>query len=229
MSMYRNLKVNKLMLKNAMGAVCKLKCRYKTSQSEKEAATIVGDSGSFPIGQSRTLDLTNLNIPEGAWVTVQVDVVAGRDNAGEVWFIYCKDYDATGKFTITGTTLHNNVSFGGISDMYGDDLVNRFKLNNQSGTVCKLSCLYKILKADEPNRVGNTGNINVGQSITLDLDSLDIPDSAWVTAYVDVAAGEDGNSNAWFKFKKGNRKQAEYTITGVINFTDVVFDRVEDF
>ena len=61
------------------------------------------------------------------------------------------------------------------------------------------------------------------------MDSLDIPDSAWVTAYVDVAAGEDGNSNAWFKFKKGNRKQAEYTITGVINFTDVVFDRVEDF
>lgn len=227
MSIYRNLKISKLTLKNGMGAVCWLKCRYKTS--EKAEVYDVGDSGSFPIGQTRTLDLTSLEIPEGAWVTVRVGVGAGKDNTGDVWFIYGKDYDATAKFTITGTTLNNKVSYGGISDMYGDDLINRLKLNNQSGTVCALNCFYKINKEDEPNRVGTTGHINVGGSTTLGLDSLEIPNLAWVTAYVDVTAGADGSSNVWFKFKKGNKKQANYTITGVINFTDVVFDRVEDF
>lgn len=226
MSMYRNLKVNKLTLKNAMGAVCKLKCRYKTS--ENGSTTDIGDSGNFPLGQTRTLDLTNLNIPEGAWVTVYVDVVAGYDNAGDVWFIYSKDYDATAKFTITGTTLSSKVSYWGISDMYFDALVDRLKLNNQSGTVCALKCFYKIGKEDEPNCVGSTKYINLGESTILDLSNLEIPDLAWITAYVDVSAGKDDYSNVWFKFKKGNKKQADYTISGVINFTDIVFDTLED-
>lgn len=189
----------------------------------------VGDSGSFPIGQSRTLDLTTLNIPEGAWVTVYVGVGAGHSNSGDIWFIYSKDYDATAKFTITGTTLNNKVSYGGVSDMYGEDLVNRLKLNNQSGTVCALQCYWKIDKENEPNRIGKTKFINVGESATLDLDGLDIPEQAWVTAFAEVSAGTDDSSNVWFKFKKGNRKQANYTISGVINFTDVVFDGMEDF
>ena len=113
--------------------------------------------------------------------------------------------------------------------MYGEDLVNRLKLYNQSGTVCALQCYYKIDKENEPNYIGKTKYINVGESAILDLDGLDIPDQAWVTAFAEVSAGSDNNSNVWFKFKKGNRKQANYTISGVINFTDVIFDGVEDF
>lgn len=226
MSIYRSLKVNKLTLKNAMGAVCWLKCRYK--MAENGETKDVGDSGSYPVGQSRTLDLTSLNIPENAWVTVYAGVSAGKANTGEVWFIYSKDYNATANFTITGTTLNNKISYGGISDMYGEEFVNSIKLNNQSGTVCALNCFYKINKEDEPTRIGGTGYINVGQSTTLDLDTLEIPNLAWITAYVDVSAGKDGYSNVWFKFQKGNKKQASYTISGVINFTDVVFDKVEN-
>lgn len=109
MKTYRNIKVRYLRLYNKMGAVCWLVCKYKMSENSAEKK--VGDSGGFPIGQSRTLDLSKLGIPEGALVTAHVGVIAGKDNSGTVWFVYSKDCDATASYIVTGTTLHNGVLY----------------------------------------------------------------------------------------------------------------------
>ena len=89
--------------------------------------------------------------------------------------------------------------------MYGDDLINGLKLNNQSGTVCTLECYYKKEKEEDPKRTGSTGNITVGFSGKLNLDNLDLPDMAWVTAYANVKAGSDDFCPVWFRYKKGNK------------------------
>lgn len=225
MSTYRNTKISKIKLKNASGTSCSLECYYKMAQDDKPKR--IGSTGHFPLGQSKTLDLKKLkDLPEGAWVTAYSNV-AGDDSQGNVWFIYGKDVETTASFEISGTAFKTKTSFTSISEMYGEELVNKLKLNNQSGTVCSLECYYKKNKEDDPNRMGSTGNFPVGQSKTLNLDTLELPDSVWVTAYVNVDSGSDDHSNVWFQYKKGNNKCAEYTITGVINFTTVGFDQVE--
>lgn len=61
-------------------------------------------SGSFPRLQSRSIDLTDLNIPAGTVVTVYIDADAGKQNvACNPTVTY--DPDAQGvKFKVTGTT-----------------------------------------------------------------------------------------------------------------------------
>lgn len=224
--MYRNTKISKIELKNASGTSCSLECYYKIGQDDTPQR--IGSTGHFPLGKSRILDLKGLNIPEGAWVTAYSNV-SGKDSVGEIWFIYSTDVDVTALFEISGTAFKTKTSYVSISEMYGDELVNMLKLNNQSGTVCSLECYYKKNKEDNPNRIGSTSSFPVGKNKTLELDALELPgDLVWVTAYVNVKSGSDDHSNVWFPYKKGNNKCAEYTITGVINFTTVGFDKVKD-
>lgn len=225
MAIYKVNKVNKIELENASGTVCKLKCYYKITESDTPKT--IGSTGNFSLGKSRTLNLSEIaDLPDGAWVTAYADV-SGKDSASDVWFIYDKNYDATASFEITGTAFKTKVAFKSISEMYGDDLINGLKLNNQSGTVCTLECYYKKEKEEDPKRTGSTGNITVGFSGKLNLDNLDLPDMAWVTAYANVKAGSDDFCPVWFRYKKGNKKCAEYTISGVINFTTVTFNNVD--
>ena len=107
MTIYRNVKINRIRLYNKMAANCKLDCKYKMNEND-EAIRVKGE-GSFPIGKSRILNLTGLGIPEGALVTAHVDVVAGKDNEGPAWFVYSKNSQTIASYTITGTTLHNGV------------------------------------------------------------------------------------------------------------------------
>lgn len=225
--MYRDIKISKIELKNASGTACYLECYYKVGQNDTPIR--VGKTGRLHLGDNGRLDLSGLEIPDGAWVTAYSNVASGKDSAGEAWFIFDKNEDVTAYFEISGTAFKTTTSYVGISELYGQELVNKLKLNNQSGTVCSLECYYKQDKEANPNRIGSTSKFPVGQSGTLDLDSLEFPEGKiWVTAYANVESGVDDHCNTWFPYKKGNNKCAEYTITGVINFTTVGFDKVVD-
>ena len=50
----------------------------------------------------------------------------------------------------------------------------------------------------------------------------------YVTAHVDVKAGKDDYADIWAKYKPNSEKGAEFTISGVINFTDVGFNGLID-
>lgn len=121
-----------------------------------------------------------------------------------------------------------------IMNTYIDSYVKTLKLNNQSGTVCSLECYYKIAQEDKPKRAKGTGNFPVGQSKSLDLSSLDTLNElvnkgheVWVTAFANVKAGKDCSANVWVKYKSSADATAEYTISGVINFTKISFNEVK--
>lgn len=223
---YQNVKVSVLELHNASGTVCSLECYYKMAESDEPKRS--EGTGKFPLGKSKSLNLDDLEIPNGAWVTAYANVRSGKDSHGETWFLYEKGVGTRASFEVTGTAFKTKVSYSGITDRYDTDLINGLKLSNQSGTVCALECLYKKNKDDEPQRIGETGNITVGLSKTLNLDELTLADGVWVTAFANVKAGRDERGKVWFQYKKGNKKTAEYTISGVINFTSLTFDKVSE-
>lgn len=226
MDIYKNNKVGRIELKNASGTVCRLRCYYKMAESDNPKE--IGETGKFTLGKSKELKLYEIEgLPNGAWVTAYADVSSGKDSSSNVWFVYDKNNHTRVSYEVTGTAFKTKVAFKSISEIYGDELINVLKLNNQSGAVCKLECYYKMQPEDQPETAGSTSNITVGFSKELSLDNLNIPENAWITAYASVVAGKDDHATAWFRYKKGNKKYAEYTISGVINFTSMTFDKVD--
>lgn len=227
--MYRDIKISKIELKNASGTVCSLECYYKLGKDDKPQR--IGSTGNFPLGQIKTLDLRSLkDLPEGAWVTAYSNVSWGADSEGDDWFIYSKDADLTAFFSISGTAFKTYTSFVS-EDLYHEEPVSKLKLNNRAGATCCLFCYYKINKDDTPKLLASicTEQFPIGQSATLNIDyNENIPDGAWVTAYVDVMLGTPLYSHVWFPYKRKEKKCAEYTTKGVINLMEVEFDKVED-
>lgn len=115
---------------------------------------------------------------------------------------------------------------------YIDKFIDKLKLNNQSGTVCSLECYYKVGKEGDAKRVGTTDTFPVGQSKTLDLNGLsELTELAaqgheiWVTAFANVRAGKDCHSDVWLQYKRNSDLTGEYTISGVVNFTKMAFNK----
>lgn len=113
---------------------------------------------------------------------------------------------------------------------YINESVDSIKLENQSGTVCSVECYYKVEQDGTPVRIGKTDNFPVGQSGSIDLNSLDEIKSLaatgrniWVTAFANVKVGTDSASNVWLQFKENSKKEADYVIYGVVNFTKVAY------
>lgn len=111
---------------------------------------------------------------------------------------------------------------------YMDKEIGTLKLSNQAGVVCYLECYWKKGKNGKAERIGKTDSILLGQSGTLNIweTSIGDDDDIWVTAFANVAAGKDCSGSTWLRYKADSRDTAEFTISGVINFTTVSFDRV---
>lgn len=111
---------------------------------------------------------------------------------------------------------------------YIDKEIGSLKLNNQAGVVCYLECYWKSGKNGEAKRIGKTDSILLGQSGTLNINETGLSDEGeiWVTAFANVSAGRDCNGSTWLKYKANSKNTAEFTITGVINFTTISFDSI---
>lgn len=118
-----------------------------------------------------------------------------------------------------------------MQDTFIDDTyVNTLSLGNQSGTVMSLECYYKESTGDDAKRLGNSGAYPVGQGRSLDLKALasqhGLKEDCWITAYANVKAGRDSTGTVWVRYRSNYDKTANYTISGVINFTKVAFNGV---
>lgn len=103
-----------LELKNQGGFVVRLECYYTTSDYAAEWKT-TGNTGDITLGRSKSLKLEELEkLRDGDIVTVYAKVILGKDNHGKVNFIYRKGNPRTAKFTISGTTLDNELGFNEI-------------------------------------------------------------------------------------------------------------------
>jgi hypothetical protein len=72
-------------------------------------------TGDILLGQTQEYDPGDLGVPDGARMTIYVDVVAGSNNAGRHHFTYQKGNPHKGDYVITGTTLDNFLGLIGIS------------------------------------------------------------------------------------------------------------------
>lgn len=239
MAEYIDKSIGILELENQAGVKCYLECYYKLGKDG--SAKRIGKSDSILLGQSVTLNLRDLGLSEDdeIWVTAYANVSAGDDSSGDVWLRYDHKSTDTATFVITGTAFGTAITFERVTtgDQYFETPINRITLNNQSGTVCRLECYYKLGKSGTPHRVGDSENILVGQAVTLnllDIDELKNKENSdeviWVTAYANVSAGKDCYGCSWFPFKSlSAMTEAVYSIIGVINFTYITFNKIIPF
>ena len=71
-------------------------------------------SGDFPVLQTREASPGECGVPDGSLVWLKVGVVAGYDNKSNHCFIYRAGDQRVADFSISGTTLDNNLEFKGL-------------------------------------------------------------------------------------------------------------------
>jgi len=99
-------KIGKMSLKNSGGFVAKIQICYIDSNGEKQ---LTGKSGDIPLGQTKTVDPGDMNVPDGATVYMYAFVVWGKDNQATQAFVYQKNNTSTASYDISGTTLNNDL------------------------------------------------------------------------------------------------------------------------
>lgn len=103
--------IGKMSLKNNGGFAVKLQFVYIDSNGDKQH---VDGTGSFPLGQTETADPGDYGVPDGSPVALYAFVVWGRDNTASQLFFYQKGAPMCAAYTISGTTLDNELGFTGL-------------------------------------------------------------------------------------------------------------------
>lgn len=109
MQLHINFCIDELKLQNKSATVCQLRCHYKVNQDgERKRA---GESGYFPVEQSKTLDLNSLQElldlekqGKEVWVTAQADIKAAGDEECGLWFRFKSNSNAQAYFKVIGTS-----------------------------------------------------------------------------------------------------------------------------
>lgn len=102
--------VGKFRLENEGGFVAKLQFAY-----DKDGKRVKSDkSGDITLGKSKTMTPAELNVPNGAVVTLVAFVVAGSDHESQEQYKFDANSNRTANYRISGTTLINHLRFDGI-------------------------------------------------------------------------------------------------------------------
>ncbi|HEY0604321.1 MAG TPA: hypothetical protein VGD58_15480 [Herpetosiphonaceae bacterium] len=99
-------KIGKMSLKNQGGFVARIMFSYLLENGEKRLSEHTGD---ITLGQTKTVDPGDLGVPDGSVVWMYVFVVWGRDNEAKRAFLYEKGNPNTAHYSISGTTLDNEL------------------------------------------------------------------------------------------------------------------------
>jgi len=105
-------KIGKMSLKNGGGFVARVQFSYMDDNGEKK---LTGQTGDVPLGQTKTVDPGEMGVPSGSMVYLHVFVVWGTDNEARRAFTYEKGNVSTANYSITGTTLSNDLGLIDIS------------------------------------------------------------------------------------------------------------------
>jgi hypothetical protein len=87
--------VNKIACANQAGFNMKFQVKWNGGNS--------GWTGDYPIDQTKSVDLTDLNISSGSEVWPEVKAIAGGSKSGD-HVVYDPDSNDTATYTVTGTT-----------------------------------------------------------------------------------------------------------------------------
>lgn len=107
-------RIGKFRLKNQGGFVVKMDFVYYDSSMNKHR--VDGSRKDITLGKSETASPGDYKVPEGALVSIHADVVWGKDTEGKSWFVFESGNAKTANFTISGTTLDNELGYNGITE-----------------------------------------------------------------------------------------------------------------
>jgi len=105
------LEVGRFSLYNNGGFVASIKFIYMGQEGMEHE---VRATDSFPVLQTRVASPGECGVPDGSMVWLKVGVTAGYDNKSQRCFIYRAANQQVADFTISGTTLDNNLEFKGL-------------------------------------------------------------------------------------------------------------------
>jgi len=103
--------VGKFKLKDQGGFNVKLQFVYYDENGNK---VHVDGTGSYPLGQSKTADPGDYGVPDGSPVALYAFVVWGTDNEANQLFTYKSGSSVEAKYTISGTTLDNELGLNSV-------------------------------------------------------------------------------------------------------------------
>lgn len=104
--------VGKFTLKNQGGFVTKLQFAYLDDNGVMQHLNGTGD---ITLGFSKTADPGEYGCPDGSSVALYAFVVWGKDNQAKQFFTYKKGSPKTARYTISGTTLDNELGLNDVS------------------------------------------------------------------------------------------------------------------
>jgi hypothetical protein len=95
-------KIGKFSLRNQGGFVVRMDAQYRTnSDGTWERANLTGD---INLGQKKSADPGDHDVPDGAEVRLFADVAAGTDKIADQIYTYKTGNDHIAKYSISGTT-----------------------------------------------------------------------------------------------------------------------------
>jgi hypothetical protein len=103
--------VGRFCLKNQGGFVVKLQFVYYDEHGERHH---VDGTDGYPIGQTECRKPSDSGVPNGAAVSLYAFVVWGTDNTASQLFTYDQSSTVTANYTISGTTLDNELGLNSV-------------------------------------------------------------------------------------------------------------------
>jgi len=91
--------------------------------------------------------------------------------------------------------------------------IGKMSLKNSGGFVARIQFSY-MDDNGEKKLTGQTGDVLLGGTKTVDPGELGVPDGSMVYMHVFVVWGTDNEARRAFTYKKGNVSTANYVITG---------------
>lgn len=91
--------------------------------------------------------------------------------------------------------------------------IGKMSLKNSGGFVARIQFSY-LDENGEKKLTGQSGDVLLGQTKTLDPGEMGVPDGSMTYMYVSVVWGRDNEATRAFLYQKGNVSVANYLISG---------------
>ena len=98
--------------------------------------------------------------------------------------------------------------------------IGKMSLKNSGGFVARIQFSY-LDDEGEKKLTGQTGDITLGFTSTVDPGDLGVPDGSMVYMHVFVVWGYDNEAKRAFLYEKGNTSVAHYNISGTTLNSDL--------
>jgi hypothetical protein len=105
-------KIGHMSLKNDGGFVARIQIAYLDDDGYRQMSR---QSDDVTLGASRSVEPSSLGVPDGSICYLSAFVVWGTDNTAGQAFYYDKGNSNSANYSISGTTLSNDLGLIGIS------------------------------------------------------------------------------------------------------------------